>query len=69
MGPTCPKHSRSTLRRAGWVGGVLLLALTLGCDAESRAGGGNEPTHEVAAVAIDSEPLVGTRIGQRWRLA
>lgn len=40
----------------------------VGGDLGSGGDGGNEPPREVAAVMIDSDPLVGTRIGQRWAL-
>lgn len=57
----------------------LLLVLSVGCGDSQAVGaggiggglggdGGNEPPREVASVTIDSEALVGTRIGQRWLL-
>lgn len=53
----------SSARPALRVGGFLLLGLALGCGDDE-----NQPTREVAAVKIDSAPLVGNRIGQRWAL-
>jgi len=63
-----PDSSRWTAQCVSRVRGFLLLVLAVGCGDAQDVGGGNEPTREVAAVTIDSGPLVGTRIGQRWPL-
>lgn len=68
-----PKDSRGTtryrIRCVQRVGGVLLaLTLASGCGGGADGGGGTEPPRKVASVSIDSDPVLGTRIGQRWAL-
>jgi len=76
--PMCPNDPewirRRSIHRAWQVGAFLCSTLVLGCgdgsasDTGPSGGGGRVTPREVAAVTIDSGPLLSSRIGQRWAL-